>query len=56
MGLYHQAREEWQKAFDCMKQSIQHEKTLKINYANAALTCAVMLSKMGRFAETIDFA
>ncbi len=47
---------EWQKAFDCLRIGVTHERKLGENTANTSLTCGVLLSKMNRFAESIEYA
>ena len=39
-----------------MRFAISHERTLGESTANTSLTCAVLLSKMARFAESIEYA
>ena len=56
LALFHQKKEEWTKAFDCFKVALKLEKDLKENTANTSLTCAVILSKLNRYAESIEFA
>jgi len=48
--------EEWLKAFDCFKVALKLERSLEENSANTALTCAVILSKLDRYGESIDYA
>ncbi|CDW88809.1 UNKNOWN [Stylonychia lemnae] len=49
-------KEDWSKAFDCFKVALKLEKDLRENSSNTALTCAVILSKLNRYAESIDYA
>lgn len=56
LALFHQGQEEWQKAFDNLRITITHERRIGDNTANTSLTCGVLLSKMNRFAESIEFA
>ena len=41
---------------DCFKVALKLESDLKENTANTSLTCAVILSKLNRYAESIDYA
>ena len=56
MAIFHQGQEEWQKAFDNLRITISHERRIGDNTANSALTCGILLSKMNRFAESVEYA
>ena len=56
LALYNQRKEDWVKAYDCFRVALKLEKDLKENTANTSLTCAVILSKLNRYAESIDHA
>jgi tetratricopeptide (TPR) repeat protein len=56
LAVLHQSQDNWQLAFDNLRMVITHEKRIGDNTANTQLTCGVLLSKMGRFAESIEFA
>jgi hypothetical protein len=49
-------KEDWVKSFDCFRVAMKHEKDLNENTANTSLTCAVILSKLNRYADSIDYA
>ena len=56
LAIYFQRKEDWQKSYDSFKVALKLEKDLKENTANTSLTCAVILSKLNRYADSIDFA
>ena len=55
IGLYYQSQHQWEHAFDSMRQTIIFEEQLNESPANSALTAAILLSKMNRFAEAIEY-
>ena len=55
-SLYYQMIQEWGRSLDSIKQGIIFEGQLGNNSANSALTAAILLSKMNRFAEAVEFS
>ena len=53
-------KEDWAKALDYFKISLKLDNSIinpdPLGAANTSLTCAVILSKLNRYAESIDFA
>jgi tetratricopeptide (TPR) repeat protein len=53
-------KEDWTKALDYFKISLKLDNSIinpdPLGAANTSLTCAVILSKLNRYAESIDFA
>ena len=54
--MYYQAKQDWSQGFDSLRLGMVHERWLGENIANSSLTCAVLLSKMNRFAEAIEYS
>ena len=55
-SLYYQSQQEWSRALDSIRQGMVLESQLGDNSANTALTAAILLSKMSRFAESIEYS
>ena len=55
-SLYYQSQQEWGRALDSIRQGILLESQLGDSSANSALTAAILLSKMNRFAESIEYS
>ena len=55
LALFYQSQHEWQNSFDHMRETIALEGQLNESTANSALTTAILLSKMNRFAEAIEY-
>ena len=47
---------EWGRALDSIKQGMLFESQLGNNSANSALTASILLSKMNRFAESVEYS
>ena len=55
IAIYYQSQHEWQNSLDHNRQAMVFEKQLGESTANSSLTAAILLSKMNRFAEAIEF-
>ena len=47
---------EWGRSLESIKQGMLFESQLNNNSANSALTAAILLSKMNRFAESVEYS
>jgi tetratricopeptide (TPR) repeat protein len=60
LALYHQKKEDWNKALANFKHSLKLDQSPinpdVLGAANTSLTCAVILSKLNKYAESIDYA
>jgi tetratricopeptide (TPR) repeat protein len=60
LALYNQKKEDWNKALEYFKVSLKLDSSPvnpdPLGAANTSLTCAVILSKLNKYAESIDFA
>lgn len=60
MATYNQRKEDWMKALENFKVALKLDSSPvnpdPLGAANTSLTCAVILSKLNKYAESIDYA
>ncbi len=60
LATYHQRKEDWGRALENFKVALKLDSSPinpdPLGAANTSLTCAVILSKLNKYAESIDYA